>query len=142
MAGKKIYEGGCLCGHIRFVATAPVSNPHTCSCKLCQRHTGALTVAWVEFPRERVAWVGPGGAPTAWRSSDWSSRAFCSACGSSIGAIDDKPTSHCFLARSILPTEKNLRRRPIPMLGEGQSGGTSFQMQVPTNNAVSFILRD
>jgi hypothetical protein len=92
LAKKKIYEGGCLCGNIRFVATAPVKAPHTCSCKMCQRHTGALTVAWVEFPRDSVEWSGPGGAPTTWRSSDWSSRAFCSVCGSSIGAVDDKPT--------------------------------------------------
>ncbi|MFN6170161.1 MAG: GFA family protein [Burkholderiales bacterium] len=92
MSREKIYEGGCLCGNIRFVATAPVSKPHTCSCKMCQRHTGALTVAWVEFTRASVEWIGPGGAPTTWRSSDWSSRAFCSVCGSSIGAIDDNPT--------------------------------------------------
>jgi hypothetical protein len=92
MAKETRYEGGCLCGNIRFVATAPVSKPHTCSCKMCQRHTGALTVAWVEFLKDSVEWNGPSGAPTTWRSSGWSSRAFCNACGSSIGAIDDKPT--------------------------------------------------
>ena len=57
------YEGGCLCGNIRFRATGPADWPHTCSCKMCQRHSGALTVAWVEFPRDRVEWTGPGGAP-------------------------------------------------------------------------------
>ena len=88
----KIHAGGCLCGHIRFTATGPALKPHTCSCKMCQRHTGSLTVAWVEFPRSSVQWVGAGGMPSTWRSSDWSSRAFCPVCGSSIGAIDDKPT--------------------------------------------------
>jgi len=33
-----------------------------------------------------------GGRPATYRSSDYSSRAFCSQCGSSIGAIDDAPT--------------------------------------------------
>ncbi|MEZ7206799.1 GFA family protein [Pseudoalteromonas sp. DY56-GL79] len=85
------FVGGCLCGHIRFTATGVPHNPHTCSCKMCQRHSGALTVAWVEFASEEVSWDGPGGAPKVWRSSDYSSRAFCPECGSTLGAIDDAP---------------------------------------------------
>lgn len=85
------FEGGCLCANIRFRAVGPASNPHTCSCRMCQRHTGALTAAWVEFPRDSVSWIGPGGSPATWRSSPRSSRAFCPICGSSVGAIDDDP---------------------------------------------------
>ncbi|AZC36803.1 GFA family protein [Pseudomonas chlororaphis] len=84
-----VYSGGCLCGQVRFQALGPAHNPHYCSCKLCQRHTGALSAAWVEFPRERVTWSG---VPATFRSSDYSSRAFCPRCGSSLGAIDDEPT--------------------------------------------------
>jgi hypothetical protein len=58
---------------------------------MCQRHTGSLTASWVEFPRDAVEWNGPGGKPTVFRSSEKSSRAFCSVCGSSIGAVDDAP---------------------------------------------------
>ncbi|WP_409456882.1 GFA family protein [Pseudomonas sp.] len=87
-----LYEGGCLCGAIRFAADAPAANPHHCSCRWCQQHTGALTATWVEFARNQVRWTGPGGAPDTWRSSDCSSRAFCRRCGSSLGAIDDAPT--------------------------------------------------
>ncbi len=87
----KIYKGGCLCGKIRFEAEGPPHKPHTCSCKMCQRHSGAVTLHWVEFPADKLRWTGPGGKPSTWRSSDHSSRSFCSACGSTIGAIDDKP---------------------------------------------------
>lgn len=86
------YEGGCLCGWIRYKALAPVIQPHTCSCKTCQRHTGAVTAVWVEFAQQSVTWVGGGGVPSLFRSSDYSSRAFCSRCGSSVGAIDDDST--------------------------------------------------
>ena len=55
----KSYEGGCLCGHIRFIAHGSPNKPHTCSCKICQRHSGALTQAWVEFHSENVEWTGP-----------------------------------------------------------------------------------
>ena len=91
MPGKAIHAGGCLCGAIRFEAKAPALRPHSCSCKMCQRHSGALTTVWVEFPREAVTWTGPGGAPSTYRSSDVSSRAFCPTCGSTLGAIDDAP---------------------------------------------------
>lgn len=89
---QPLFEGGCLCGDIRFRATGTPGRPHTCSCASCRTHSGALTVCWVEFPAERVEWVGPGGRPAAWRSSGWSSRAFCRICGTTIGALDDEPT--------------------------------------------------
>jgi len=88
----KQYEGGCICGSIRFRATGEPGKPHTCSCESCRKHSGLLTLTWVEFPAQNVEWVGPGGRPSTWRSSSYSSRAFCSTCGSTIGAIDDEPT--------------------------------------------------
>ncbi|CDH21554.1 GFA family protein [Xenorhabdus bovienii] len=89
---QKEYKGGCLCGNIKFIATGIPNFPHTCSCTMCQKHSGALTLCWVEFPKDVVQWIGEGGLPSLYRSSDYSSRAFCSRCGSSLGAIDDGPT--------------------------------------------------
>jgi hypothetical protein len=91
MASNKIYEGGCLCGHIRFRVEGEPDFPHTCSCAICRRHSGSLTVGWVEIDRDQVEWTGAGGAPSLYRSSEGSSRAFCPQCGSSLGAVDDKP---------------------------------------------------
>ena len=92
--------GGCLCGLIRFTAAGVPDDPHTCSCHMCQKHSGAPTLAWVSYPKTSVQWNGPGGAPTLWRSSDISQRAFCPRCGSTLGAVDDGPTiglvSGCF----------------------------------------------
>lgn len=84
------FSGGCLCGHIRFSAVRPAS-PHSCSCDICQKHTGAQSVVWLEFAADDVRWTGNGGRPATWRSSANSSRAFCPRCGSSLGAIDDGP---------------------------------------------------
>lgn len=89
----KTYNGGCLCGSIRFEAKGdPLRlKPHSCSCKTCQQHTGALTAIWVEFAAQDVRWTGEGGAPAKYRSSAYSCRAFCPSCGSSVGAVDDEP---------------------------------------------------
>jgi hypothetical protein len=108
MAASKVYEGGCLCGAIRYSAIGPALKPHTCSCRLCQRHSGALTQMWAEFAQEQVTWTGPGGKPAVWRSSEWSSRAFCPKCGSTIGAIDDKPTLALAVGTFDSPNRKEL----------------------------------
>lgn len=85
-----VLSGGCLCGRITFTAINP-TNVHSCSCDICQKHTGGQTVVWLEFAADDVQWTGEGGRPATWRSSDVSSRAFCPRCGSSLGAIDDGP---------------------------------------------------
>src|SRR5690349_13758256 len=71
------YRGGCLCGSIRYEATGQPDFPHLCSCRMCQTWSGALTIAWVAFPRENLAWTGPGGAPRMYRSSEMVERGFC-----------------------------------------------------------------
>lgn len=105
---SKRMTGGCLCGDVRFEVEAPVQKPHTCSCRICQRHTGALTLAWVEFAKDDVEWNGPGGMPTLWRSSEFSSRAFCPACGSSLGAVDDEPVVALLVGAFDVPKDKAL----------------------------------
>ncbi|MEO0766288.1 MAG: GFA family protein [Pseudomonadota bacterium] len=91
MTADLVLTGGCLCGHIRFEAKGLPEAPHTCACGMCRRHSGAPLVAWVEYPRDAVSWVGPRGQPSTWRSSPGSARAFCPICGSTLGAIDDAP---------------------------------------------------
>lgn len=88
----RVLTGGCLCGHIRFAASGVPLYPHSCSCRMCQRHSGAPALVWVTYPAQAVAWTGPGGAPAVWRSSDLSCRAFCPVCGGTLGALDDAGT--------------------------------------------------
>jgi hypothetical protein len=76
---------------------------------MCQRHSGALTLAWVEFPSADVTWTGPGGEPARYRSSDYSSRAFCPKCGSTLGAIDDAPVIALVLGAFDAPNRASLR---------------------------------
>lgn len=53
-------SGGCLCGFIRFTAINP-SSPHSCSCDMCQKHTGCQTAVWIEFDSADVEWTAEGG---------------------------------------------------------------------------------
>ncbi len=87
----KIRTVGCLCGSIRFETRAAPLNAHTCSCEICQRHSGATSLTWLEFNADDVLWIGPGGTPSTYRSSYYSSHAFLAACDSTLGAIDEGP---------------------------------------------------
>jgi hypothetical protein len=108
---ETVYGGGCLCGWIRYEAIGPANDPHTCSCRQCQRHSGAPTTVWVEFPRDGVSWTGPGGEPSTFRSSGTTRRAFCPRCGSSIGALDDAPTIELLIGGFDEADQATLRPR-------------------------------
>ena len=88
MTGKT-YTGQCLCGHIAYRAVGDPINPHLCSCKMCQRWSGAPTVAWVDFEKKDFAWTGPGGEPAFCESSENTVRGFCPKCGGTLCAIDE-----------------------------------------------------
>ena len=84
-----IYAGGCLCGKLRYEAAGVPAFPHLCSCTMCQKWSGAPTVAWVEFPRDGVAWTGAVPEPTYYRSSETTRRGFCPTCGGTVSALND-----------------------------------------------------
>ncbi len=77
-----IYEGGCLCGALRYRATNdPIGVVH-CHCRNCQRHTGAAFVTSVGFSGDAFSWTK--GQPTLYNSSKNGQRGFCSHCGSTV----------------------------------------------------------
>jgi hypothetical protein len=85
------YEGGCLCGQVRFRVTAPPIDSGYCHCRMCQKNTGAPAVAWVTFPADRFSWIA--GVPGTYASSPRARRAFCANCGSyMIFTTEDCPT--------------------------------------------------
>jgi hypothetical protein len=81
------FEGGCLCGAIRYrAATAPVRGV-LCHCEMCRRHSGAPALAFVHFPIESFDWLGA--EPSAYRSSEFAERTFCPQCGSTLGMREE-----------------------------------------------------
>jgi len=80
--GATPLTGGCLCGAVRYEATAGPSNTHYCHCRMCQRHFGSAMGAYTSFPRDAFRFVK--GAPKLFRSSSFAERGFCGACGSPL----------------------------------------------------------
>jgi hypothetical protein len=74
------YDGGCLCGKVRFRVSAEALDSGYCHCRMCQRNSGAPVVAWATFPTARFAWIA--GEPASYASSATATRSFCPNCGS------------------------------------------------------------
>ncbi len=76
------WTGGCLCGAVRYRATAAPLRAVSCHCAMCRRASGAAFLTFVHFPLEAFAWTK--GAPTRYRSSANAERGFCARCGSTL----------------------------------------------------------
>jgi hypothetical protein len=49
------FEGGCLCGAVRFVATGQPKSVAWCHCQSCRKHSGAPVSVFVAFDRTAYA---------------------------------------------------------------------------------------
>jgi len=76
------YNGGCLCGSVRYEVSGPGSNLCYCHCNSCRRAAGAPVVPWGTFPS--ASFLVTRGTLTEYRSSPPVLRGFCAACGSSL----------------------------------------------------------
>lgn len=76
------YEGGCLCGAVRYRAEPPLRPIVVCHCGQCRRsHGGPAPYAAARAGQLQI--VGPAGL--AWyESSPGIRRGFCRRCGSSL----------------------------------------------------------
>ena len=84
------YEGGCLCGKIRWRASGKELYAMHCHCGQCKKHTGSAFATGAVFKPGDVAWVNE--EPTFYQSSQNVKRGFCSRCGSPVSwhYLDDE----------------------------------------------------
>ena len=75
-------EGGCACGKVRFTAAIHDDEAYLCHCRMCQRATGSVSIAFKSVKQAEVEWDGE---PDWWDSSPIAERPFCKGCGTSLG---------------------------------------------------------
>jgi hypothetical protein len=79
--------GGCACGRVRFTTSAEPDEAYLCHCRMCQRATGSVSIAFVTFPIDGIAWDGE---PDWYDSSPIARRPYCRECGTSLGFVFKK----------------------------------------------------
>jgi hypothetical protein len=126
MTAKRI-TGGCQCGAVRYAITGPLTNPHICHCRMCQKAFGNYFAALVCTDRRHFSWTR--GKPAIFESSANVERGFCANCGTplsfaykdgnlmdvSIGSLDDPASvtpENQYGAESRLPAFENLHLLP------------------------------
>ena len=74
--------GGCACGRIRYTANIENDDAYLCHCRMCQRATGGVSIAFKNVKKADVRWERE---PDYYASSPIAKRPYCSACGTPLG---------------------------------------------------------
>ncbi len=77
-----LMSGGCQCGCVRYEAEIEGDDAYLCHCRMCQRATGGVSIAFVNVPAEKLRWEAE---PDWYQSSPIAHRPFCTRCGTPLG---------------------------------------------------------
>ena len=75
-------SGGCACGRIRFTVRIDDDEADLCHCRMCQRATGSVSIAFKNVKKADMRWTQE---PDWYRSSPIAQRPYCRECGTSLG---------------------------------------------------------
>jgi hypothetical protein len=84
-------EGGCACGRVRFKASVDPDGAYLCHCRMCQRASGAISLAMVNA---RIVDVNWNREPDWYDSSAIAVRPYCRECGTSLGFKFKQPNEN------------------------------------------------
>ena len=73
--------GGCMCGSKRYVARIGGDDAYLCHCRMCQRWSGNVSIAFVGLKKCDVRWENE---PDYYTSSPIARRGHCATCGTSL----------------------------------------------------------
>lgn len=86
---QAVLSGRCLCGDVTItVARAYTPHPGACHCRMCQRWSGGVFIAFDADPSV----VTVTGKVARYASSAFAERAFCPRCGSHLWLRDTDPS--------------------------------------------------
>ena len=106
-----MYQGGCLCGSVRFEIKGPIRNIVYCHCSRCRKAQGSAFAANGIVMADDFTIVSGAESLTAYESSPGQSKYFCGICGSPImSRTESRPEQ----VRVRLGTiDSDIRERPM-----------------------------
>jgi hypothetical protein len=116
------FEGGCLCGAVRYACTAEPAMAGHCQCIDCRKSSGTGHSSHMILPR---AAVSVSGAVThfdrAADSGNMVSRAFCPTCGAPIYSLNSAAPDSIFLRASSLDDLEVFKPQVVVYASRGAS---------------------
>ncbi len=74
--------GGCACGRIRYRVKVANDEAYLCHCRMCQRATGGVSIAFKNVKKADLNWQHE---PDWYQSSPIALRPYCRECGTPLG---------------------------------------------------------
>ena len=74
--------GGCACGRVRFTAAVEPDEAYLCHCRMCQRATGSVSIA---FSSAKLDGIDGTASPTGTTARRSPGGPICRECGTSLG---------------------------------------------------------
>jgi hypothetical protein len=74
--------GGCACGRVRYRVRVENDDAYLCHCRMCQRATGGVSIAFKNVKKADVVWEFE---PDWYQSSPIARRPYCRDCGTPLG---------------------------------------------------------
>ncbi|HEX5080063.1 MAG TPA: GFA family protein [Geminicoccaceae bacterium] len=108
--------GRCLCGAIRYRATAAPLWASHCHCESCRRATGAPLTTYAGFSAAAFAWTA--GEPVRFASSEGVVRTFCGCCGTSLTYQGDRWPGEVHVLAATLDRPEAVTPRGEAFAGE------------------------
>ncbi|MFZ1385890.1 MAG: GFA family protein [Thiolinea sp.] len=79
-----VYQGGCLCGQVRYAVRQFEPKMAHCHCSMCRKFHGAAFASFASVKRENFQWLQGETEIAAYQAPNGTVRRFCKHCGSSL----------------------------------------------------------
>ncbi|MBV9840029.1 MAG: GFA family protein [Sphingomonadaceae bacterium] len=107
-----VVTGGCQCGRVRYSVELADDDAYLCHCRMCQRATGGVSIAFKFVPRAAVTWLTR--EPDRYASSPIATRGFCRECGTPL-TYEGEGSDHLDL--TVGSFDDTARFRPVENVG-------------------------
>lgn len=105
---RRVLQGGCLCGAVRYFVATSVEKMINCHCSMCRRSGGAAFATWGAVKKSDFRMVEYG-ALKKYRSSSQVERSFCGTCGSRLFWTHEKDPDRIWIAMGTMEGEPMAR---------------------------------
>jgi hypothetical protein len=102
----QFFEGGCLCGSIRYRVTGTPRSSSVCFCRSCRLASGAPSVAWFVVGMGQFKLLS--GRLATFQSSPPVTRSFCARCGTPLAYQHTDDTNAIELTTATLDDPNEL----------------------------------
>lgn len=106
-----MYEGGCLCGAVRFRISGTIRNIVYCHCSQCRKAQGSAFATNGIVSKEDFELLSGEGSLTGYESTPGQVKYFCRVCGSPIMSKNDTRTDELRIRLGTI--ESDIAERPM-----------------------------